>query len=145
SNSNSSNSPTFRQWVFEDVHNHLPPLILILPPTHPILIDVREPAELLSTGTIPSSVNVPLASQPDALFLTADEFETRFGFPKPGVAADEAGREIVFYCKAGVRARAAAQLAVQAGYQADRVGVYDGSWLDWAAKGGKVEVWEGDD
>ncbi|PWY95520.1 hypothetical protein BO94DRAFT_530248 [Aspergillus sclerotioniger CBS 115572] len=99
-----------------------------------ILIDVREPAELNSTGIIPSAVSVPLASQPDALFLTEEEFETRFGFPKPGVKGDG---EIVFYCKAGVRARAAAQLAVQAGYEADRIGVYDGR--------GRVERWEGED
>jgi rhodanese-related sulfurtransferase len=44
-----------------------------------------------------------------------------------------------------VRARAAAQLAVQAGYDAERVGVYEGSWLDWAARGGRVERWEGDE
>ncbi|RAH49077.1 rhodanese-like domain-containing protein [Aspergillus brunneoviolaceus CBS 621.78] len=132
-----------------------------LPSTNPsspqkplILIDVREPAELNATGIIPTAVNVPLASQPDALFLTPDEFETRFGFPKPGVeerslpvtdTAGAAAPEIVFYCKAGVRARAAAQLAVQAGYDAARIGVYEGSWLDWADRGGKVERWQGDD
>jgi rhodanese-related sulfurtransferase len=95
------------------------------------------------TGIIPSAVSVPLASQPDALFLTPEEFETRFGFPKPGAAAGEKG-DIVFYCKAGVRARAAAQLAVQAGYDPERIGVYEGSWLDWADRGGKVEKWEGE-
>lgn len=106
-----------------------------------ILVDVREPAELSSTGIIPSAVSVPLASQPDAFFLTPEEFETRFGYPKPG--AGEEG-DIVFYCKAGVRAKAAAQLAVQAGYDAERIGVYDGSWLDWADRKGKVERWEGE-
>jgi rhodanese-related sulfurtransferase len=112
-----------------------------------ILIDVREPAELSSTGIIPGAVSVPLASQPDAYFLSPDEFETRFGFPKPG---SEQGitskkKEIVFYCKAGVRARAAAQLAVQSGYDAASVRVYDGSWLDWMDKGGKVDKWEGNE
>lgn len=51
----------------------------------------------------------------------------------------------MFYCKAGVRARAAARLAVQAGYDPDRVGVYDGSWLDWVKRGGKVAKYEGID
>jgi rhodanese-related sulfurtransferase len=102
---------------------------------------VREPAELTGTGIIPSAVCVPLASQPDALFLTPDEFETRFGFPKPG---SEQEGEMVFYCKAGVRARAAAQLAVQAGYDPARIGVYEGSWLDWEKRGGKVERWDGE-
>lgn len=113
-------------------------------PTHKpvILIDVREPAELSSTGIIPSALSIPLASQPDALYLTPDEFETRFGFPKPAVDAES---NLVFYCKAGVRARAAAQLAVQAGYDPEKVGVYEGSWLDWEKRGGKVERWEGDD
>lgn len=52
---------------------------------------------------------------------------------------------MVFYCKAGVRARAAAQMAVQAGYDPESIGVYDGSWLDWKDKGGKVETWDGGD
>ncbi|PKX89561.1 rhodanese-like domain-containing protein [Aspergillus novofumigatus IBT 16806] len=108
-----------RSWKFEDKL---------------ILVDVREPAELTSTGIIPTAVAVPLASQPDALFLTPDEFETRFGYPKPGI--EEEG-DIIFYCKAGVRAKTAAQLAVQAGYNPDRIGVYEGSWLDWADKGGE--------
>ncbi|KAJ0422452.1 Rhodanese-like domain-containing protein [Aspergillus carlsbadensis] len=145
-NSN-KNTPTFRQWGFEDINALLPSTApQSSPPSTPqkslILVDVREPAELSSTGIIPSAVAVPLASQPDALFLTPDEFDTRFGYPKPGAAE---GGDIVFYCKAGVRARAAAQLAVQAGYDAERVGVYEGSWLDWAAKGGRVERWEGDE
>lgn len=89
-------------------------------------------------------MSVPLASQPDAFFLTPDEFETRFGYPKPGAEEDQT-QEIVFYCKAGVRARAAAQLAVQAGYDPAKLGVYDGSWLDWVDHGGKVERWEGPD
>lgn len=129
------------------------------PPHSPILIDVREPAELYTTGIIPGAVSIPLGSQPDAYFLTADEFETRFGFPKPGIVVEEettgtkatAGEEstalsspIVFYCKAGVRAKAAAQLAMQAGYDPARIGVYEGSWLDWMDKGGKVEAWEGE-
>lgn len=106
-----------------------------------ILVDVREPAELASTGIIPSAVAVPLGSQPDALFLSPDEFETRFGYPKPGVG-EQGETDMVFYCKAGVRAKTAAQLAVQAGYDPARVGVYEGSWLDWSGKGGKVQKWE---
>jgi rhodanese-related sulfurtransferase len=105
-----------------------------------ILVDVREPAELVSTGIIPSAVSVPLSSQPDALFLSPDEFETRFGYPKPGM--DDAKGDMVFYCRAGVRAKTAAALAVQAGYDPDRIGVYEGSWLDWAGRGGKAERWE---
>lgn len=131
----------------KQINARLPSETADTPPSSPqknlILVDVREPAELTSTGVIPSAVAVPLASQPDALFLTPDEFETRFGYPKPGAGSDADGGEIVFYCKAGVRARAAAQLAVQAGYDPERIGVYDGSWLDWEKNGGRAEEWEG--
>ncbi|KAL4929475.1 rhodanese-like domain-containing protein [Aspergillus undulatus] len=145
-------TPSFRQWVFEDINALLPSTAGGSPPSSPqkslILVDVREPAEMKGTGVIPSAVAVPLASQPDALFLTPEEFETRFGYPKPGAEKDKSkgkGKgDIVFYCKAGVRARAAAQLAVQAGYDVERIGVYEGSWLDWAQNGGRVEKWDGE-
>ena len=73
-----------------------------------------------------------MTSSPDSFFLTEDDFEDRFGFVRP--AADT---EVVFYCKAGVRSRAAAALAKQAGWT--KVGEYPGSWLDWAGNGGSIE------
>ncbi|KAL7267536.1 hypothetical protein RUND412_009870 [Rhizina undulata] len=94
-------------------------------PDH-ILIDVREPGEY-QAGFIPTAINIPIGSAPDALSLSADEFEDRFGFAKP-----PADKELVFYCKAGVRSSAAAQLALQNGYE--KVGEYRGSWLDWEKK-----------
>ncbi|KAF2772178.1 Rhodanese-like protein [Teratosphaeria nubilosa] len=94
-----------------------------------ILIDVREPAEY-EEGYIPGAINIPIRSQPDALFLNADDFEDRFGFAKP-----QHDKELVFYCKAGVRSSAAAQLAQQIGYK--NVKEYRGSWLDWQKQGGK--------
>ncbi|KAF2837199.1 Rhodanese-like protein [Patellaria atrata CBS 101060] len=96
-----------------------------------VLVDVREPHEL-EQGRIPTAHNLPLQTHPDAIFLPAEEFEAQFGFPKP-----RAEQEIVFYCKAGVRSSAAAQLALRAGYQ--KVGEYRGSWLDWQRKGGEIE------
>jgi rhodanese-related sulfurtransferase len=108
-----------------------------------IIIDVREPAELTATGIIPGAIAIPLTSQPDAYFLPPEEFETRFGFAKPGEADGQQTRDIVFYCRAGVRARSAAQLAVQAGYDPTRISVYEGSWLDWSDRGGRVQKWEG--
>lgn len=93
-----------------------------------MLIDVREPHEY-AEGFIPTALNVPIQSQPDALFLSPEEFEDRFGFAKPST-----DKHVVFYCKAGVRSRAAAQLARQNGYE--EVGEYPGSWMDWVKKGG---------
>jgi rhodanese-related sulfurtransferase len=100
--------------------------------TSPILIDVREPDELASTGRIPGALNMPVRSGADGFFLTDAEFADRFGFAAPARDAP-----LVFYCKAGVRSRAAAQLARQAGW-AD-VAEYPGSWSDWVANGGEVQ------
>ena len=61
--------------------------------------------------------------------LSEEDFADRFGFAKP-----PREQHIVFFCKAGVRSSAAAQLAKQAGY--DNVGEYRGSWLDWERNGG---------
>ena len=41
---------------------------------------------------------------------------------------------MVFFCKAGVRSSAAAQIARQGGYT--NVGEYRGSWADWERRGG---------
>lgn len=75
---------------------------------------------------------MPIASSPDALFLPTDAFEDKFDFPKPGHDV-----EVVFYCKAGVRSRAAAGMAKMAGWE--RVGEYEGSWVDWEGRGGEVK------
>ncbi|KAJ5964267.1 uncharacterized protein N7479_004143 [Penicillium vulpinum] len=146
-NSDDASSTKLQQWGFEDITAALPTSTPNSPNHKPIiLIDVREPAELKGTGIIPSAVCIPLASQPDALYLTPDEFETRFGFAKPDPTESEGEpAQMVFYCKAGVRAKTAAQMAVQAGYDPANIGVYMGSWLDWERNGGKVEKWEGDD
>lgn len=64
--------------------------------------------------------------------MNDDDFEALYGFARPARDA-----KLVFYCKAGVRARAAAGLAAHAGW-AD-VGDYPGSWLDWEKEGGPVE------
>lgn len=74
---------------------------------------------------------MPIMSQPDAIFLPEEEFEDRFGFSKP-----DPQKEMVFYCKSGVRSSAAAQLARQYGYA--NVAEYRGSWVDWQKNGGKA-------
>ncbi|KAG5299901.1 rhodanese domain-containing protein [Histoplasma capsulatum] len=145
----------FKRYGFEEITASLPTTSTSSTSTNtnttttppPILIDVREPAELRATGIIPTAQNIPIGTHPDALFLPPDEFLTRFGFAKPKAKESSSSSssssspgegekpDIVFYCKAGVRARAMAALAVQAGYHPRRLGVYDGSWLDWEKKG----------
>lgn len=99
------------------------------------LVDVREPHELHDSGRIPGAVNVPVTSAPHSFHLPPPEFEQLHGFQKPDL-----DRRIVVYCKAGVRSKAAAGLARDAGYS--DVYDYSGSWKDWKANGGAVQ-WGG--
>ncbi|KAI5926210.1 Rhodanese-like domain-containing protein [Camillea tinctor] len=117
-----------RVWTFEEITT----LTSAPTPSSPVLIDVREPGELAQTGRIPGALHIPITSAPDSFHIPADDFEARYGFARPGQE-----RELVFYCKAGVRSRAAATIAKEAGW--GRVGEYRGSWVDWAGRGGKVQ------
>jgi rhodanese-related sulfurtransferase len=98
-----------------------------------LIIDVREPSELLETGTIPNSKNIPVSTSPDAFFLSPEEFEDKFGWERPGPDT-----EVVFFCKAGVRSKAAARMAQQAAF-GGKTSEYPGSWLDWVKSGGQVQ------
>lgn len=98
-----------------------------------ILIDVREPAELLETGKIPGAINIPITSAVQSLHISDADFEDMYGFARPSK-----DKTLIFYCKAGVRARSAAALAQHAGWS--KIGEYPGSWLDWDLNKGPVEV-----
>ncbi|KAL2189532.1 Rhodanese-like protein [Thermothelomyces heterothallicus CBS 203.75] len=119
--------PPSKIWDFEAVSK-----LTSSPNPSVTIIDVREPHELKESGRIPGAINIPVTSAPDSFFISEEEFEDRYGYPRPARDA-----EVVFYCRAGVRSRAAAGLAREAGWT--NVGEYPGSWLDWAAKGGKIE------
>ena len=74
------------------------------------LIDVREPDEVIQ-GSIPSSVNLPLSQMPGAWTVPAEEWQPRFGWPKP-----KRNQEIVFYCRSGKRSASASDIARRNGY-----------------------------
>ncbi|KAF5984712.1 heat shock 67B2 [Fusarium coicis] len=120
--------PNLKPWSFEDIKNHVEKS----DPGDVVLIDVREPVELLETGKIPGAINIPITSAAQSFHISEEDFEDMYGFQRPAK-----NKELVFYCKAGVRARAAAQLAHYAGW--DKIGDYAGSWLDWEAQKGPVE------
>ena len=116
-----------KKYSFSEVSN-----FATTPSPGRILIDVREPSEIESTGNIPGAKNMPMNSAPDGLFLPAEEFEEKFGWSKP-----KSDAELVFYCKAGVRSRAAAGMARMAGWK--NVSESPGSWDKWVKQGGKID------
>ncbi|KAF9784817.1 hypothetical protein IL306_007090 [Fusarium sp. DS 682] len=120
--------PEPKAWNFEDITKHLEKK----DKGNVVLVDVREPGELFETGKIPGAINIPITTAAQSFHIPEDDFEDMYGFKRPGK-----DQELVFYCKAGVRARAAAQLAQHAGWE--KIGDYSGSWLDWAARNGPVE------
>uniref|UniRef100_A0A2M3ZB97 Putative heat shock protein n=1 Tax=Anopheles braziliensis TaxID=58242 RepID=A0A2M3ZB97_9DIPT len=95
----------------------------------PLLIDVREPAELEATGRIPTSINIPVNRVKQELELPAAAFEAKYGRRKPSPTDP-----IIFCCRIGVRSGNAAHEAEQMGFK--RVKNYVGSWLEYAEKQG---------
>ncbi|KAF5656071.1 heat shock protein 67B2 [Fusarium sp. NRRL 25303] len=121
--------PDPKPWSFGDIKNHIEKSD---PGNLTSATDVREPVELFETGKIPGAINIPITSAAQSFHISDEDFEDMYGFQRPAK-----NKELVFYCKAGVRARAAAQLAHYAGW--DKIGDYAGSWLDWEAQQGPVE------
>lgn len=131
---------------------------------------------------------MPITSNPDAFYLSDEDFFDRFGFEKPkaakksgesgggsmsqppyspkakereansglnaenGVDSAEVNREagygkiggegegfqeVIFYCKAGVRSRAAARMARE--WEGIKAGDMKGGWMEWEGRGGEVE------
>ncbi|KAM3535145.1 hypothetical protein MY4038_001559 [Beauveria bassiana] len=120
-------SPT-KIWTFADIQKQLD----TNEDKNVVFVDVREPAELHETGKIPGAINIPVTTAVQSLHVPEQEFEEMYGYERPGK-----DKTLVFYCKAGVRARTAAGLALHAGWTS--VGEYRGSWLDWAENQGPVE------
>ncbi|KAK5922749.1 hypothetical protein CgunFtcFv8_019987 [Champsocephalus gunnari] len=90
-----------------------------------VVIDVREPWELREYGSIPGSINVPLAQVGNALQLDAEEFNEKYGGEMP-----QQTDNIVFTCLAGIRSKNALDTATSLGYK--DVHNYLGGWQDWS-------------
>ncbi|KAG6023663.1 hypothetical protein E4U19_004216 [Claviceps sp. Clav32 group G5] len=99
------------------------------------IIDVRELYELEETGKIPGAIHIPLGRVEAFFHDLAHKHEV--SEEEAHESDDPPARDMVFYCKAGVRAETAAQLARQMGFE--NVGVYHGSWLEWVREGGPAE------
>ncbi|KAI9167237.1 Rhodanese domain-containing protein [Paramyrothecium foliicola] len=120
-----------KDWTFEDIKKELEPRESESEKKRAVFIDVREPSELQETGWIPGAINIPITSAVQSFHLDPEDFKDMMGYERPLPHTP-----IVVYCKAGVRARAAAGLAVHAGFK--DVGLYKGSWLDWERNEGPV-------
>ncbi|KAJ8727394.1 hypothetical protein PYW07_001513 [Mythimna separata] len=93
-----------------------------------VIIDVREPDEVASTGKIPSSINIPLDTIEGTLeSMSQEDFRCRFQREKPST-----NDELVFYCKSGRRASLAMEKALKLGYKNSKN--YLGSWSEWESK-----------
>ncbi|XP_030748713.1 rhodanese domain-containing protein CG4456-like [Sitophilus oryzae] len=91
-----------------------------------IVIDVREPNELIEAGKIEGTVNVPLGEVQVALGpeVSKEEFRKRYSAHKP-----DKEFPIIFTCRSGRRSGIAQKTAFDLGYT--RVSNYTGGWLDW--------------
>ncbi|EAT42732.1 AAEL005756-PB [Aedes aegypti] len=90
-----------------------------------LLIDVRTPEEVACTGSIPTSINIPLDKVADELKLAPHVFLCKYGRKKP-ILKDL----VIFYCHSGNRSATAAHVAVQLGFI--KVKSYVGSWIEYA-------------
>ena len=100
-------------------------------PNHPgqYLIDVRNKDELVKTGVIPASINIPLPELEGAFKMSDNDFQTTFNRVKPTEETI-----LIFSCLAGGRAQRAANLAQSHGFKNAKA--YKGSWTEWAQKEG---------
>ncbi|XP_026322199.1 rhodanese domain-containing protein CG4456-like [Hyposmocoma kahamanoa] len=93
-----------------------------------LIVDVREPEEIIEHGKIPNSINIPLGNVVSTLTsMSEDEFRNLYNKPKPTEHTI-----IIFYCMIGKRSGMAQQNAYNLGYK--NVKNYLGSWTEWAAK-----------
>ncbi|KFA61549.1 hypothetical protein S40285_03987 [Stachybotrys chlorohalonatus IBT 40285] len=121
-----------RMWSFEEVKRQVEINQGLSDEKKVTIVDVREPLELWEHGCIPGAINIPITSAVQSFHISDEDFIDLYGFARPSVHTP-----LLFYCKAGVRARGAAGLAKNAGWRS--TDEYPGSWLDWEKNGGPVE------
>ena len=96
-----------------------------------LLIDVRNPEELLANGAIPKAINIPLPDIPKYFFGEDSSFEERFDMPLP-----KKTDPIIVFCKIGKRSETARQLLSSGSGTTSfsNVANYKGSFDDWIEK-----------
>jgi thiosulfate/3-mercaptopyruvate sulfurtransferase len=99
-----------------------------------VLVDTRSPAEY-ERGHIPGAVGWDWfnAVPPGSWDATRDPAELRVEWAALGV---EPSREVVVYCRSGMRASHTYVALRHAGFE--RVRLYDGSWQEWEAQSKEI-------
>ncbi|MDO9414378.1 MAG: rhodanese-like domain-containing protein [Pseudolabrys sp.] len=91
-----------------------------------VLIDIRDSAELATTGKAHGSVHIPRGSMEFKADLSSPTAEKSLAFDKP----------VILHCASGGRAALAGKLLKEMGYST----VYNlGGFKDWVEAGGKVD------
>ena len=91
------------------------------------LIDVREPGEIRSSGSIEGSIAIPLGTLATALRFCEKRFKEVYWVEKPRIED-----EMILMCHAGVRSKFAAEIARTANYE--NVREYTDGWHGWKKK-----------
>lgn len=110
-----------------DVENLSPDQVAVEVEGGAVLVDLREPGELDSTGVIPGSVHAPRGM----LEFYADP---DLPYHKPELERD---RRIILHCASGGRSALAAKTLKEMGYQ--NVAHLEGGITRWAEEGKPVE------
>ena len=87
-----------------------------------VLIDVREPSELKSRGTVPTAVNIPVGYINEAFGMDDEDFKIIIGAEKP-----QSDDPVIFFCVKGIRAKNAQDL-VQNKFKYTQSYFYPGSF-----------------
>ena len=101
------------------------------------VIDVRTEAEIISTGALPTAINIPIA-QIGQVMSTMDpnRFQALYGIEKPKKESENPrNQNVVLSCRSGGRARAAAAILNKLGFD---FRVYPGSFEDWKKNDGPL-------
>ncbi|XP_036623454.1 thiosulfate sulfurtransferase/rhodanese-like domain-containing protein 3 [Trichosurus vulpecula] len=89
-----------------------------------LLIDVREPWEVLEYGKIPGFLNIPLGEISQALQMDSEDFKEKYNQDMPSKSDS-----LVFSCLGGMRSEKALKTALSLGYESARH--YPGGWKEW--------------
>merc|ERR1712025_487205 len=101
-------------------HNQL---VEVLKSKTAVVVDVRNPEELVKFGEIPGAINIPLGDLESALSMRPKKLEKLFD-----VTLDER-TPLVFSCMAGIRSKKAVVMAWSYGFT--NASDYAGGWVEW--------------